>query len=175
MNVLRARSLSIGARLAALSCTLVALLFLAFSWALTQAAGTQVREQVMKQVDGKNRSIGEMISVVDQTLTAEVGRSMTLFASFLPGPFTIDENAKIDVNGVATPTFKAGERVLNLDFTIPDQFLERSGAVATVFVRNGDEFIRVTTSLKKQDGSRAIGTLRRACAVQSAPAVGGNS
>jgi len=159
MNVLRARSLSIGARLAALSCTLVALLFLAFSWALTQAAGTQVREQVMKQVDGKNRSIGEMISVVDQTLTAEVGRSMTLFASFLSGPFTIDENAKIDINGVATPTFKAGERVLNLDFTIPDQFLERSGAVATVFVRNGDDFIRVTTSLKKQDGSRAIGTL----------------
>ena len=159
MNVFRARNLSIGTRLAALSCMLVALIFAAFSWALTQAAGTQVREQVLKRIDEKNRSIGEMIRVFDQTLTAEVDRAMALFASFLPGGFTIDDNTRIDVNGVATPTFKAGERVLNLDFTVPDQFLERSGAVATVFVRNGDDFVRVTTSLKKQDGSRAIGTL----------------
>ena len=28
-----------------------------------------------------------------------------------------------------------------------------------MFARTGDDFVRVTTSLKKQDGSRAIGTL----------------
>ncbi|MGF6650765.1 methyl-accepting chemotaxis protein [Paraburkholderia youngii] len=49
--------------------------------------------------------------------------------------------------------------MLNLDFTIPDQFLQRSGAIATIFARSGDDFVRVTTSLKKQDGTRAIGTL----------------
>ena len=41
----------------------------------------------------------------------------------------------------------------------PMQFLEKSGAIATVFARTGDDFVRVTTSLKKQDGTRAIGTL----------------
>jgi methyl-accepting chemotaxis protein len=30
---------------------------------------------------------------------------------------------------------------------------------STIFARSGDDFVRVTTSLKKQDGSRAIGTL----------------
>ncbi|CAN7393752.1 Cache 3/Cache 2 fusion domain-containing protein [Trinickia sp. LjRoot230] len=159
MTVSRMRSLSIGARLAAFSCVLVTLIFVAFSWALTQAAGAQVREQVLKRIDEKDRSIAEMISLFDEALSAEVGRSMALFGSFLPGGFTIDDTQKVDINGTATPTFKAGERVLNLDFSIPDQFLDRSGAIATVFARNGDDFVRVTTSLKKQDGSRAIGTL----------------
>ncbi|WP_206337598.1 Cache 3/Cache 2 fusion domain-containing protein, partial [Pseudomonas viridiflava] len=31
--------------------------------------------------------------------------------------------------------------------------------VATIFVRSGDDFIRISTSLSKQDGTRAIGTL----------------
>ncbi|GLU34810.1 Cache 3/Cache 2 fusion domain-containing protein [Trinickia caryophylli] len=159
MNVTRLRRLSIGARLAALSCTLVAVIFIAFSWALTQAAGTQIRQHVAMRIAEKDRSIAEMIGVFDQALTAEVERSMSLFESFLPGGFAIDESQKVDINGVATPTFKAGDKTLNLDFSVPDQFLQRSGAIATVFVRNGDDFVRVTTSLKKQDGSRAIGTL----------------
>ncbi|MGN6315716.1 methyl-accepting chemotaxis protein [Trinickia sp.] len=159
MTVPHRRGLSIGARLVAFSCVLVTVIFIAFAWALTQAAGSQVREQVMKRIDEKNRSISEMIGLFDHALTAEVGRTMSLFESFLPGGFTVDENTKVDINGTSAPTFKAGDRVLNLDFSIPDQFLERSGAIATLFVRTGDDFVRVTTSLKKQDGSRAIGTL----------------
>jgi hypothetical protein len=31
--------------------------------------------------------------------------------------------------------------------------------VATIFVKSGDEFIRVATNVKKDDGSRAIGTI----------------
>jgi methyl-accepting chemotaxis protein-2 (aspartate sensor receptor) len=159
MDFLSLRRASVGARLAVLSCMLVALLFAAFTWALTRAAGTQVRDQVLERVADRDRSIAAMITLFDKALSAEVDRSMALFASFLPADYSLDETQKVDIGGVATPTFKAGDKVLNLDFTIPDQFLERSGAVATVFARSGDDFVRVTTSLKKQDGSRAIGTL----------------
>ncbi|MFL9963564.1 Cache 3/Cache 2 fusion domain-containing protein [Paraburkholderia sediminicola] len=159
MNFLFSRRASVGARLAILSCVLVALLFAAFTWALTRAAGMQVRDQVLERMAEKDRSIAAMITLFDKALSAEVDRSMSLFASFLPAGFSLDDTQKVDIGGIATPTIKAGDKVLNLDFTIPDQFLERSGAVATVFARSGDDFVRVTTSLKKQDGSRAIGTL----------------
>ena len=142
-----------------LSCALVALIFAAFTWALTRSAGEQVSEQVLARIAEKDRSIAAMIALFNQGLSAEVGRSMTLFASLLPTTCTLDETQKVDVNGVATPTIKAGDKVLNMDFSIPDQFLQSSGAIATVFARTGDDFVRVTTSLKKQDGSRAIGTL----------------
>ncbi|RKT20585.1 methyl-accepting chemotaxis sensory transducer [Paraburkholderia sp. RAU2J] len=159
MDFLFLRRASVGVRLAVLSCVLVALLFATFAWALTRAAGGQVRDQVLERIAEKDRSIAAMITLFDQALSAEVDRSMALFASFLPPDFALDDTQKVDIGGMATPTFKAGDKVLNLDFTIPDQFLERSGAVATVFARSGDDFVRVTTSLKKQDGSRAIGTL----------------
>ncbi|CAB3800869.1 methyl-accepting chemotaxis protein [Paraburkholderia fynbosensis] len=159
MDFLFLRRASVGVRLAVLSCVLVALLFATFAWALTRAAGGQVRDQVLERIAEKDRSIAAMITLFDQALSAEVDRSMALFASFLPPDFALDDTQKVDIGGIATPTFKAGDKVLNLDFTIPDQFLERSGAVATVFARSGDDFVRVTTSLKKQDGSRAIGTL----------------
>jgi methyl-accepting chemotaxis protein-2 (aspartate sensor receptor) len=159
MDFLSLRRASVGARLAVLSCALVAFIFAAFTWALTRSAGQQVRDQVLERIAEKDRSIAAMITLFDKALSAEVDRSMSLFASFLPTGYTLDDTQKVDIGGLATPTLKAGDKVLNMDFTIPDQFLERSGAVATVFARTGDDFVRVTTSLKKQDGSRAIGTL----------------
>ncbi|AFT88865.1 methyl-accepting chemotaxis protein [Paraburkholderia phenoliruptrix] len=159
MEFLSLRRASVGARLAVLSCVLVALIFASFTWALTRSAGKQVSDQVFERIAEKDRSIAAMITLFDKALSTEVDRSTSLFASFLPTTYTLDETQKIDVNGVATPVFKAGDKVLNMDFSIPDQFLERSGAVATIFARTGDDFVRVTTSLKKQDGSRAIGTL----------------
>ncbi|CAM2196638.1 methyl-accepting chemotaxis protein II, aspartate sensor receptor [Paraburkholderia kururiensis] len=159
MKVLFPRGMSVGARLAALSCVLVASIFVVFTWALTHTAGQQVSRQVLARIDDRDRSVAAMIHLFDDALSAEVGRAMSLFASFLPGEISVDESQKVDINGVATPTMKAGDKVLNLDFSIPDQFLAKSGAIATLFVRSGDDFVRVTTSLKKQDGSRAIGTL----------------
>ncbi|HTH62905.1 MAG TPA: Cache 3/Cache 2 fusion domain-containing protein [Paraburkholderia sp.] len=159
MNFSFLRRMSVGLRLALLSCVLVAAIVAGFTWAFTHSAGMQIRDQVRARVAERNQAIATTIALFDNALNAEVDRTTTLFASFLPSDFTVDDTQKIDIAGVATPTFKAGDKVLNLDFSIPDQFLAKSGAIATVFARTGDDFVRVTTSLKKQDGSRAIGTL----------------
>lgn len=39
-----------------------------------------------------------------------------------------------------------------------DRFTKITGAVATLFVKQGEDFLRMSTSLRKQDGSRAVGT-----------------
>jgi len=48
---------------------------------------------------------------------------------------------------------------LNGNFSLVDRFNQDTGGVATVFARKGDDFERVSTSLKKQNGERAMGTL----------------
>jgi methyl-accepting chemotaxis protein len=169
------RRTSVGVRLALVSCVLVAAIFAAFTWALTRAAAGQVSDQVRARIVEKDRSVASAIALIDGALDAEVDRSMTLFASFLPGGWSLDETQKMDVAGYAAPLIKAGDHVLDLDFSIPDQFLERSGAIATVFARSGDDFVRVTTSLKKQDGSRAIGTLLDRKGPAYAPILAGRS
>ncbi len=49
--------------------------------------------------------------------------------------------------------------LLNNNIEVVDNFTKHTGAVATVFAATGDDFIRITTSLKKEDGERAAGTL----------------
>ncbi|VBO86999.1 methyl-accepting chemotaxis protein [Burkholderia pseudomallei] len=175
MHVPFLRRASVGARLAALSSALFALLFAAFVWALTHAASGQIADQVHARIDEKDRSIAAMIALFDEALTAEASRAMTLFASFLPAGYALDAARTIDVAGVATPALTAGGQTLNLDFSIPDQFLQKSGAIATIFARRGEDFVRVTTSLKKQDGSRAIGTLLDRKGPAYAPLVAGRT
>lgn len=153
------RRAGIGVRLAVLSCLLFALSLAVFAWALTRSAGQQVTGQVLMRIDEKDQSIAETITLLDTALTAEVGRAMTQFQSLLSAGVSLDETRQVDIQGTPAPTLKAGERVLDMDFSIPDEFLARSGAIATVFARRGDDFVRVTTSLKKDDGSRAVGTL----------------
>ena len=36
---------------------------------------------------------------------------------------------------------------------------KENGGTATLFVKAGDEYVRVATNVKKDDGSRAIGTI----------------
>ncbi|KVM03559.1 chemotaxis protein [Burkholderia ubonensis] len=167
---------SVGARLAALSCATVALLFAAFAWTLAHLAGEQIADQAHARIAEKERSIAAMIDLFDKALSEEAHRSMTLLASFLPADFALDPARTQDLGGgVMAPTLSAGGRPLDLDYTIPDQFLQKSGAIATIFARDGDDFVRITTSLKKQDGTRAVGTRLDRNSPAYAPLVAGRS
>ena len=52
-----------------------------------------------------------------------------------------------------------GETSTNQDFTIVDATTSLVGGTATFFSRWGEDFVRVSTNVKKDDGSRAIGTI----------------
>ena len=58
------------------------------------------------------------------------------------------------------PVLRHGARdIVNNRFVEVDRFTEKTGAVATVFARKGSDFLRVATSVKKENGERAVGTL----------------
>ena len=76
-----------------------------------------------------------------------------------PGAFRRDENGRIRVGERDAPALYNGTVLVNSESAYLDRFLSEAKTVATLFVRDGDDFVRVTTSLKKEDGSRAVGTL----------------
>jgi len=63
-----------------------------------------------------------------------------------------------DVDGIQVPILSTLGAHLNSNFSIPDVFTSRTGAVATVFAKIDDDFLAISTSLTKQDGSRAFGS-----------------
>jgi methyl-accepting chemotaxis protein len=60
----------------------------------------------------------------------------------------------------AAPVLRHGKtEVVNGRTEEVDEFSKQTGSVATVFVRKGDDFLRITTSVKKDNGERAVGTM----------------
>jgi hypothetical protein len=61
--------------------------------------------------------------------------------------------------GKTVPAIYFGETKMNNNFTLVDEVQKEKGGTATIFVKSGDDFVRVATNVKKDDGSRAIGTV----------------
>lgn len=64
-----------------------------------------------------------------------------------------------NVAGKSVPAIYFGSAKQNNDFSLVDDVVKEAGGTATIFVKSGDEFVRVSTNVKKDDGSRAIGTI----------------
>ncbi len=63
------------------------------------------------------------------------------------------------VAGKPVPALYFGTTKMNHNFVVVDEVKKEHGGTATLFVKSGDDFARVTTNMQKDDGSRAIGTV----------------
>jgi hypothetical protein len=63
------------------------------------------------------------------------------------------------VAGKQVPAIYFGGTKMNNNFDLVDDVVKKAGGTATIFVKSGNDFVRVATNVKKDDGSRAIGTL----------------
>lgn len=66
------------------------------------------------------------------------------------------------------PAIYFGPRKINNNYDVVDEIKKQSGATATVFVKDGEEFVRVSTNVLTPEGKRGVGTsLARAKAYEA--------
>jgi hypothetical protein len=63
------------------------------------------------------------------------------------------------VAGEAVPGLYFGAAMMNNTAGIVDEVVAEIGGTATLFVKSGQEYVRVATNVRKEDGSRALGTI----------------
>lgn len=56
------------------------------------------------------------------------------------------------------PGLYFGVRKINNNYDVVDDIKKDTGATATVFVKSGDEFVRVSTNVLTPEGKRGVGT-----------------
>ncbi|MBK5537914.1 methyl-accepting chemotaxis protein [Pseudomonas sp. TH05] len=105
------------------------------------------------------RLLADQLNTFHSTLRESTQRLSGLFEKRFSGGLSLHPEQPVTVAGTSTPGLHLGGQVLNNNFEEVDEFKQMTAGVATLFVRSGDDFVRVSTSLSKQDGSRAIGTL----------------
>jgi hypothetical protein len=72
------------------------------------------------------------------------------------------------VGELTVPGLFFGARKINNNFDVVDEIKKSSGATATVFVKHGDDFVRVSTNVLTPEGKRGVGTaLAKAKAYES--------
>lgn len=107
-----------------------------------------------------NSNINQMLLTVDAYNKALENNALKLFNVFKKDfdNFYLYPERRMDVNGVKTPLLISNGSPVNNNFRIVNKFLELTGNVATVFAKDGDDFVRISTSLLKEDGTMAMGT-----------------
>ncbi|MEZ1316571.1 methyl-accepting chemotaxis protein [Pseudomonas fluorescens] len=105
------------------------------------------------------RLLADQLTTFHGTLRESTQRLAGLFEKRFTGGLSVHPEEQYNVAGTQTPGLHLGGEVLNNNFKEVDEFKQMTAGVATVFVRSGEDFIRVSTNVSKQDGSRAIGTI----------------
>ncbi|AXO86548.1 methyl-accepting chemotaxis protein [Pseudomonas parafulva] len=104
------------------------------------------------------RLLADQLDTFHGSLKDNTQRLSGLFERRFASGLRIQDGQSVQVAGIATPALYLGDHLLNNDLSIVDEFQQMTAGIATLFVRSGDDFVRIATNLKKQDGSRAIGT-----------------
>jgi methyl-accepting chemotaxis protein len=129
----------------------------AFTFVAARYTGAAMERKVTQDLEARLVLLETLSTVYDQSLARSATAILEVFRAQFPEPFSLELDKTMKVGAVDAPIIRTGARVLDLDFEAVDR-VSGKGTVATVFVRAGDDFLRVTTSLKKEDGSRAVGT-----------------
>lgn len=113
---------------------------------VTNDSLTREALMISQQLESEHEKIIERTEVLSNILVNEFSH------------LKIDTLQSIEIKGNASPKATLGEETINLNFDRVDKFTEITGATATIFIRQDNDFIRVSTSLRNSNQERVFGT-----------------
>lgn len=155
---LAGRYRSISAKLNGILLFTVTLTFLIAGVVLNQWLSARLEARGIDELKRTNRQVLDMVDAYASVLESSAEKLGASFSAAFSRGLTIDSTHTQVVGEAQLPLLKHGEQILNNVFTQVDQFTEATGGVATLFVRQGEDFFRVTTSLRNPKGDRVLGT-----------------
>ena len=144
------------------------LLWIFLALGLTALAGNMVYTYLLEQATERSREsrnlqlqgLASDLQAEDSPYIDSVTASIHLFRdnTLALGQPNIGP-AKVAVGKeLALPDLRFGNHSVANDFTVVDEVAKAMGGTATLFVKSGDRFVRVTTNIITNAGTRAIGT-----------------
>jgi methyl-accepting chemotaxis protein len=150
MNTPSLSTQSVARRVSLLSVAMLAGVLLLISGVMAVVAENRSRDGLVESAGDKAASVANSVDAFDATARMMTDRAYRPFRQKFADKFELDASAGM---------LKSWGMLLNGDFSEVDTFNRTNGGVATIFMRKGDDFERVSTSLKKENGERAMGTL----------------
>ena len=134
--------------------TLVLLAALQFA----RTEGERTQSIVAEDIGHRREALLAQMGVMDQLVSANVRTAMQVLRDQAARQGVPGIAGTTTVGGRGVPSLALGGRPLAGNYVLVDRVKELTGSTATAFVRQGDDYVRVTTNVMK-DGQRAVGTL----------------
>ena len=151
-------ALSIAAKLSLIGLAFILLALSGLTAYVVWASKDALIKREMDALTKQTQMVHDMVEVYDSALRSPMGTSLAVFRSMLPENLMRSERTS-RVGDVDLPVLIAAYEEMNNDSFFVDRFTALTGAVGTLFVRKGDDFFRVSTSLTDQNQKRVLGTM----------------
>ena len=145
-----ANNRSVARQVTLTGIALVAVVLVLVGLAIAVLTERSTRAQVVSSVGNTAQSVAQSLDAADNTNRELVQLTMRGFQRYFEAHMHLDE---------ATGELRSYGALVNEDYGSVDKFASETGGIATVFAKKGDDFIRITTSVKNDKGERQQGTL----------------
>lgn len=153
------KKLSIIQQIAIILSVTSVVIFSSLSFVATNKTESILIEQSQQSLRKEIDLLGKMFNFYHTTVMNNTEKLGKLFFQLYDGDIFVDSTDSIRIGLYNSPLIYHDDELVNLNFDKVDEFTRLTGGTATVFVRYQDDFLRVATSLKNEQGKRAIGTL----------------
>ena len=140
---------SVARKLTILSIGIIAGILVLLALGISLVSGRAARLQVEESVADKLQVIVRAMDSSDDAQRDLVTRSAKTLMQSFEATMTLDESSG---------EMKSYGAAVNNSFGDVDTFTGNTGNLGTIFVKKGDNFVRITSSLKMPNGERAVGT-----------------
>jgi methyl-accepting chemotaxis protein-2 (aspartate sensor receptor) len=150
---------SVGSKITTFTFALVGAILAALLFTLSWTTSSMLHARAVDKMQGELRSLVNAVELFNKALSNQTVSYGRIFATGFEGGFTLDAAHTVKIGERNVPTLENDGKPVNLDFSHPDLFTRQTGGNATIFVLDGDDFVRISTSVKKENGERAVGTV----------------
>jgi len=138
---------------------LLSILFLISTIVLSNIISNSFKNNSRSEFKNTAENIAISYQILNHNLEETMKSLLGVINAEFQQPFHLYPNEIVKVGKIDAPSFYNGDKLLNNNFEPLEIYTKKSGAIATIFARMGDDFVRVTTTLKKENGMRAYGTM----------------
>lgn len=149
--------IGIGIKLSLSNFILIAALVSVLISVIGYTVSSAIEQRAVREMTTRNELLKDLITTSDQDLHERVQQLAKGFQTMIPQPIEVTSHA-VTLDGITAPLMFAYGETINSDNSIVDSFTKITDTVATIFVKSGDDYIRISTSLLDQNQNRHVGT-----------------
>jgi methyl-accepting chemotaxis protein len=155
----KAAKFSIGIRFSIVQTIIILVVMGIFTFVISSLIAKRIEKRSEQDLSQQVALLVNSMTSYHSAMAESAGTLATIFAANFPGEFSLDTTKTVAVGDKQLPTLLSGTTELNLKNDIVDKFTQTTKAICAVAVKSGDVFVRIATTAKNQDGSRAIGAV----------------